>query len=55
MPYNLYMLFCGKTTEEVEEVVRRMSEASSVSNYRVLVTEKELKKVPPRYIMESDL
>ena len=54
-PYNLYTMVHGRSAEEVEEVVRRMSEAGSVSNYRVLVTEKELKKVPPRYITESDL
>lgn len=49
-PYNLYTMVHGKSAEDVQQVVKRMSEACGVSNYRVLVTEKELKKVPPTYI-----
>jgi DNA-binding Lrp family transcriptional regulator len=53
-PYNLYTMVHGKSTEEVQQVVKSMSQACGVSNYRILITEKELKKVPPTYIMESD-
>ena len=53
-PYNLYTMVHGKSAEDVQQIVRRMSEASGVSNYRILVTEKELKKVSPTYIMKSE-
>ena len=53
-PYNLYTMVHGKSAEEVQQTVKRMSRACGVSDYRILVTEKELKKVPPTYIMESD-
>jgi len=52
-PYNLYTMVHGKTAEEVQQVVKRMSRACGVSNYRILVTEKELKKVPPTYILSN--
>lgn len=53
-PYNLYTMVHGKETQEVQQVVERMSQVCGVSDYRVLVTEKELKKVPPTYIIGSD-
>ena len=49
-PYNLYSMVHGKNNEEVEQIIKKMSEACEVSEYRVLFTEKELKKVPPTYI-----
>ncbi len=49
-PYNLYTMVHGATVEDVQQTVARMSEACRVSDYRMLLTEKELKKVPPRYI-----
>lgn len=53
-PYNLYTMVHGKDAEELQQVIRRMSKVCGVSNYRILVTEKELKKVPPTYITEPD-
>ena len=53
-PYSLYTMVHGKSAEDVQQVVKRMGEACGVSSYRVLVTEKELKKVPPTYITESE-
>ena len=53
-PYNIYTMVHGKSAEDVQQVIKRMSQACGVSNYRVLVTEKELKKVPPAYITESE-
>ena len=52
-PYNVYTMIHGANFEEVEKTVARMSQTCGVSNYRILVTEKELKKVPPTYITES--
>ncbi|MHC4085738.1 MAG: siroheme decarboxylase subunit beta [Planctomycetota bacterium] len=52
-PYNVYTMVHGANFEEVEKTVARMSQMCGVSNYRILVTEKELKKVPPTYITES--
>lgn len=53
-PYSLYTMIHGKTPEDVQETVQRMSQACGVSKYRILVTEKELKKVPPMYISPSE-
>jgi len=52
-PYSLYTMVHGKSDEDVEEVVQRMSRTCGISNYRILVTEKEFKKVPPTYIAQS--
>jgi DNA-binding Lrp family transcriptional regulator len=52
-PYNLYTMVHGADTQEVEQIVNRMSHACGVSDYRILATQKELKKVPPTYINES--
>lgn len=48
-PFNLYTMVHGADIREVEQTVQRMSRACGVSNYRILTTEKELKKVPPTY------
>ena len=53
-PYNLYTMVHGETAEDVQQVVERMSKESEITDYRMLFTEKELKKVPPTYIIESD-
>jgi len=53
-PWNLYTMVHGRSEQEVQEVVKRMSEKSGVCDYRILATEKELKKVPPIYIVESE-
>jgi DNA-binding Lrp family transcriptional regulator len=49
-PYSIYSMVHGTSFEPLQQTIRRMSEACNVSNYRVLVTEKELKKVPPTYV-----
>ncbi|MBW7988838.1 MAG: Lrp/AsnC family transcriptional regulator [Planctomycetes bacterium] len=53
-PYSLYTMVHGKSGEDVQQTVQRMSQTCGVSNYRILVTEKELKKVPPTYITQID-
>lgn len=49
-PFNIYTMVHGADIQEVEQIVKCMSQACGVSDYRILVTEKELKKVPPTYI-----
>ncbi|MHC4271858.1 MAG: siroheme decarboxylase subunit beta [Planctomycetota bacterium] len=53
-PYNMYTMVHGANSEDVQRVVNEMSKLSGVSNYRILSTEKELKKVPPTYILEAE-
>jgi len=52
-PYNFYTMVHGKTAEGVQQIVERMSRTCGLSKYRVLTTEKELKKVSPTYVIES--
>lgn len=49
-PYNLYTMVHGADIQEVKQIVERMSHVCGVSDYRILTTQKELKKVPPTYI-----
>lgn len=51
--YNLYTMVHGADAQEVEQIVERMSRACGISDYRMLTTIKELKKVPPTYIPEK--
>ncbi len=48
--YNLYTMVHGTTPEAVRQTVERMSQAAGVSDYLILFTRKELKKVAPRYV-----
>ncbi len=48
--YNVYTMVHGATPEEVRQTVGRMSEAAGVSEYAILATRRELKKVAPRYV-----
>jgi len=52
-PYNLYTMVHATSPQEAREIVGRMSAASGVSDYRILDTQRELKKVPPTYIIED--
>ena len=52
-PYNLYTMVHGLSTEQVKKTVKAMSKACGVENFRGLITEKELKKVPPTYIVDK--
>jgi DNA-binding Lrp family transcriptional regulator len=52
-PYNLYTMIHGTDIQQVEQIVERMSQACGVSDYRILKTIKELKKVPPTYIPDG--
>lgn len=52
-PYSVYTMVHAKSAEDVQQIVLQMSQACGISNYRILVTEKELKKAPPTYIAQS--
>ena len=49
-PFNLYTMVHGADIQEVEQTVERMSQACGESDYRILTTKRELKKVPPTYV-----
>jgi len=51
-PYNVYTMVHGGSIQEARRTTECMSKACGISSYRVLVTEKELKKVPPTYITQ---
>jgi len=53
-PFNLYTMVHGNNPAELEQTVERMSRACGVSDYRILKTDRELKKVPPTYFPDSD-
>ena len=52
-PFNFYTMVHGSSDEEVKQTLERMSEKSGVKNYNGLGTIKELKKVPPTYIVND--
>jgi hypothetical protein len=43
----------GADAESVNATVKEMSRACGVDNYMQLETERELKKVPPTYIIDG--
>jgi DNA-binding Lrp family transcriptional regulator len=49
-PYNIYTMVHGKDNDDLQQIIRRMSTACGIPDYRILVTRKELKKVPPTYV-----
>ena len=51
--YNLYTMVHATSDEELQETIREMSLQSGVPEFRGLKTVKELKKVPPTYILEK--
>ncbi len=51
-PFNLYTMVHGADAAEVDRTVREMSKACGVKKYCQLHTKRELKKVPPTYIMD---
>jgi DNA-binding Lrp family transcriptional regulator len=52
-PYNLYTMVHATSKEELEMTIRTMSQKSGVADFRDLKTVRELKKVPPTYIIEK--
>ena len=52
-PYNVYTMVHAGSNAELEQTIQTMSEQSGLSEFRELKTVKELKKVPPTYIVEQ--
>jgi DNA-binding Lrp family transcriptional regulator len=46
-PYNIYGMIHGRTYEEVEKIICKISINLNLNNYKVLYTKKELKKISP--------
>ncbi len=51
--YNLFSMIHGKSREEVEELVKRVSEETGIREYAVLYSKREFKKVRVRYFSEA--
>ncbi len=52
-PYNVYSMVHAANQKELQQAIEMMAKTVGVSNYRVLETRKELKKVGPTYIQDS--
>jgi DNA-binding Lrp family transcriptional regulator len=50
--YNVYTMVHAADTEQLRRTVESMSEAAGAADFQMLLTEKELKKVPPTYIID---
>ncbi|NLT95995.1 MAG: Lrp/AsnC family transcriptional regulator [Clostridia bacterium] len=54
LPYNLFVMIHAETKEECFVLAREMAELVGVGDYRLLFSEKELKKTSMRYFLEED-
>ncbi|QGG47774.1 Lrp/AsnC family transcriptional regulator [Heliorestis convoluta] len=52
-PYSHFTMLHGQTREDCEAVAKRISEATGITNYRLLFSTAELKKTSMRYFMEE--
>ncbi|MBC9783177.1 Lrp/AsnC family transcriptional regulator [Heliobacterium chlorum] len=52
-PYSHFTMIHGESREECEAVAKRISEATGITNYRLLFSTEELKKTSMRYFMEE--
>ena len=51
-PYNMYTMVHASDEGELESTIEKMSQESGISDFRVLKTVRELKKVPPTYVIK---
>ena len=51
-PYNLYTMVHASDESELKVTIETMSRKSGIKEFRELKTVRELKKVPPTYIVE---
>lgn len=51
--YSLYTMVHASDNEELETTLEAMSRKSGICDYRALKTVRELKKVPPTYIIDD--
>ncbi len=54
-PYSIYTMVHGRDNDELGLTIENMSKACGVNNYRILTTERELKKSPPVYVWQSQI
>ena len=52
-PYNLYTMVHASDGSELKMTIETMSRKSGIKEFRELKTVRELKKVPPTYIVEQ--
>ncbi|MCW2278474.1 AsnC family transcriptional regulator [Heliophilum fasciatum] len=53
-PYSHFTMIHGTTREDCEAVAKRISEATGITDYRLLFSTVELKKTSMRYFMEKE-
>ena len=54
-PWRLYTMIHGKTRDAVETIAGELSEASGISDYKILFSTREFKKSDSRLFCEGDL
>lgn len=52
-PYSFYTMIHACNAEELKAAIDTLSRESGITEFRVLKTVRELKKVPPTYIIEK--
>lgn len=52
-PYNLYSMIHGKEVGECEEVIKKISEKTGITDYKKLTTKEEYKKTAPLYFSKK--
>ncbi|GAB4283112.1 MAG: hypothetical protein Kow0029_29070 [Candidatus Rifleibacteriota bacterium] len=52
-PFNFYTMIHAKEDSELQELIARIAEKHTISNYRVFRTVKELKKTSMKYFKED--
>ena len=52
-PYNLYTMIHAKDVASCKDIVRKISEKTSVADYTILFSRKELKKTSMEYFSEE--
>lgn len=53
-PYNLFTMIHGRSAEECQEVMQRISKATGLDEYRMLFSQAELKKSSMQYFLEEN-
>lgn len=53
-PYSIFTMIHGRTTEDCEATAKEISEATGVTDYRLLYSTKEYKKIRVKYFDEVD-
>lgn len=54
-PYNIFTMIHGETSEQCEKIVKEISKASEVNDYKILYSVCELKKTSMKYFNDIDI